>query len=279
MTRMRVMAVAAALGAGLAGGCKLPGVGGGKPAEPAAGPAYLSPGEAKQALLVGPDAGAPTPKPELPAREAAKACFAAAVEMEKNGAPEEAVKLYEKARASDPAAYGKTASRRLAVMYDQVGEFSKAAAEYEAALKLFPSDPDLMNDLGYSHYSRGDWAAAVEWLTKATQLKPDHKRAWVNLGLALGAQGKYAESYQAFGKAVKPAEACCNLGFVLAAQGKTEEAKTEYRRASELDPGLTLAKAALAKLDAPKGEKKDKPQPVSAGHQPPADEPVTVDNE
>lgn len=269
-TRMRVWAATAAVVAGFAGGCKLPT--GGKAAEAPAGPSYLSPGEAKATLLTGPSDAAPAPRPELPTKDAAKACFTAAVEMEKNGAPEEAVKLYERARAGDPATYGKTASRRLAVMYDQVGEFSKAAAEYEAVLAQTPADADLLNDLGYSHYSRGDWAAASQWLTKAVQAKPDHKRAWVNLGLALGAQGKYAESFRAFNKAVKPAEACCNLGFVLASQGKTDQAKTEYRRAVELDPGLGLARAALARLDAPPEEKKEKPQAVSAGH-----EPVTLD--
>jgi Flp pilus assembly protein TadD len=161
-----------------------------------------------------------------------------------------AIQLFEKARATDPA-NAKVASRRLAALYDKAGEFAKSAAEYEALLKAHPKDADLLNDLGYSHYCRGDWAAAEANLTKAVQIDPNHKKAWVNLGMARTQQGKWDDGFQAFCQAVRPADAHCNVAFLLASQGKTDDAKAQYRQALALDPGLRLARNALARLENP----------------------------
>src|SRR5262249_25321510 len=130
-------------------------------------------------------------------------------------------------------------------------EFQKATDEYEALLKAHPKDADLLTDLGYSYYCRGDWANAEAYLAKAVQFDPKHKKAWVNLGLARAQQGKWDDSFQAFCQAVRPADAHCNVAFILAAQGKTDEAKAQYRQALSLDPSLRLAHDALAQLENP----------------------------
>lgn len=208
-------------------------------------------GETKPALLVGPEAISKAPAPvELPAKEAARLCLRTAQELEKNEQTEDAIRLYEKARTQD-AGVAKAAGRRLAVLYDKAGDFSKSAAEYEALVKATPKDADVLNDYGYSHYCRGDWASAEGVLLRAVQADPNHKRAWVNLGLAQAQLGKWDDSFQAFCKAVRPVDAHCNLGFVLAARGNTDEAKDQYRRALALEPGSRLAHLALAQLDNP----------------------------
>ena len=84
--------------------------------------------------------------------------------------------------------------RRLAVLYDRQCDYARALPEYEQALKLSPKDADLLNDLGYCHYGRGDWAEAEKCLRRAVALRPDHRRAWVNLGLVLGRQGRWDEA-------------------------------------------------------------------------------------
>ncbi len=187
---------------------------------------------------------------DLPARESARVCLRTAHEYGKNGQVEEAVRLFEKAREMDPAA-DREAGRRLAVLYDTLGEFGRADAEYDRLLAATPKDADLLNDAGYSRYCRGDWAAAGGLFRRATAADPGHKRAHVNLGLALAQQGKMAEALTAFGAAVRPADAHSNLGFVLAAQGDRPAAAAEYGKALALDPGHKLARAALAKLDGP----------------------------
>ena len=78
---------------------------------------------------------------------------------------------------------------------------------------------------------------AEESLRKAVAVDAKHARAWINLGLALGQQGKYSESTQAFEKAVRPAKARCNLAFVMSTQGKFEKAREFICEALKLDPG------------------------------------------
>ena len=202
-------------------------------------------------------------KLELPAAEGAKACLATAEMLEKDGKLLEAAALYERARALDPATEAVT--RRLAVLYDCQGAFVRADAEYDRALTAAPGDADLWNDFGYSHYCRGNWDRAEQAYRKALELKPELKRAWVNLGLTLAQVGRPEESFEAFTKAVPPAQAHCNLAFALAARGQTADAMHEYRKALELAPDLTVARAALVKLDAPRDKKKAQlPKPSAA---------------
>ncbi|MDW8242886.1 MAG: tetratricopeptide repeat protein [Thermogemmata sp.] len=206
-------------------------------------------------LLIGPEAAAQAPPPpELPPAEVARLALRTAQEFEKNGRIPEAIQFYEKARAHDPG-LRLVAGRRLAVLYDLSGQFAQADAQYGELLRAFPKDADLLNDIGYSHYCRGQWSTAEQHLLRAVQLQPQHKKAWVNLGMARAQQGRIEESLQAFQQAVSPAEAHCNVAFVLAAQGKHTEALRHYQQALQLNPGLTLAQAALSRLSSAPGEK------------------------
>jgi len=188
----------------------------------------------------------PPPAPELPPKEAARACIACAEELEKHGKEVEAIIFYERARQHDPKC---RVSRRLAVLYDRQGDFQKAQEEYRKALKQTPHDPDLLNDMGYGYYSRGRWAEAEKYLRQALAIKPDHPYAIINLGLCVGEQGRYDEALELFSKVGTPAQARCNLAFVLMTQHKWVEAKRAYQEALRLDPDIPLARAALAKLE------------------------------
>lgn len=224
-----------------------------KSVRPTAGeaPADLTPG-----LLVGPEATGKAPPPvELPAKETSYACLVTAQNYEKEGRVEDAIKLYEKARAADPA-NAAPATRRLAALYDKAGDFGKSEPLYDALVKGAPKDAGLLNDYGYSRYCRGDWAGAAAVLAQAVQLDPKHQKAWINLGMAQAQLGQLDASFQSFCNAVRPADAHCNIAFALAVQGKTEDAKAQYRQALALDPGSRVAQMGLARLEKP-------PQPPS----------------
>jgi tetratricopeptide (TPR) repeat protein len=182
-------------------------------------------------------------------------CIRTAQHYEKDGRVEDAIKLYEKARTTDPATANQ-AGRRLAVLYDKFGDFTKSTAEYEAQLQLAPNDAELLTDFGYSHYCRGDWTNAEATLKRAVQIDPKQKRAWVNLGLAQAQQSKWDESFHSFSNAVRPADAQSNIAFVMASQGRNAEAKERYRAALSLDPSHKVAQAGLRTLEKPpaKGE-------------------------
>jgi Tfp pilus assembly protein PilF len=187
-------------------------------------------------------------RPELPPVASAKVSLTVAESMETHGQYGAAVDLYERARHNDPSLH---VAQRLAPLYDRLGDMPHALAEYQRAIKENPRDADVLNSFGYFYYNRGKWSEAEEQLRRALSVSPNHKRAWVNLGLTLGEQGHYVESLEAFRKAVPEADAHSNLAFLLMTQGKRDEAKQEYRRALELNPKLAIAQKALEKLEHP----------------------------
>jgi tetratricopeptide (TPR) repeat protein len=187
-------------------------------------------------------------KLELPPREKAKACLNAGQVFEKQSSWREAAFEYESARKADPS-LDKTLCRRLAVIYDRLGDFDKAGTEYQKALSLQPKDAGLLNDAGYSYYCACDWTTAERYLRQAVEVNPGLQRAWMNLGMTLAQLNRQAEAFDAFTRAVPEAEAHCNLAFVYSMQGKRRDAIDEYRRALELAPRLDLARGALAKLE------------------------------
>ncbi len=168
--------------------------------------------------------------------------------MEKSGHDAEAIACFEKARQCDAHVQ---VARRLAALYDRVGDNKHALEEYQKAVKTNPRDADLLNDFGYYHYTRGQWPEAEQKFRAALAVNPNSARAWINLGLTLGALGDYDKSLAAFMKTVSEAEGLSNLGFIKTTQGKVEEAKQSYRDALRLDPTLRIAQVALQKLDNP----------------------------
>jgi Flp pilus assembly protein TadD len=238
-----------------------------------AGVGCVSSPNVRGTVSLGPE-GAERPVTELPNKESAYLCLVTAHEFEKTERAPEAIALYEKARALEPSK-DKTICLRLAVLYDQVGAFAKADEEYAKAQTYYPKNADLLNDLGYSYYCRGNWAQAENYLNQAVALNPQHKRAWINLGLAIAQQNRYPESMRAFRHVVSEAEALCNLAFVLAAQGKKEESQQTYRRAQEIAPNLQLAQAALQRYNGPEASA-PQPAPVATVKTEPAPAPQSA---
>ncbi len=195
----------------------------------------------------GDEADVPKSPQELPPKEAARACFVAAEEMQNSGHSEQAIALYEKARSKDPSI--KSVSHRLATLYDAQGDSTRALAEYNKAVEVEPKNPNLLSDVGYYHYKRGNLTEAEQWLRKALALEPNHQKALSNLGLALAGQGRFDESFQAFSKVVGPAAAHSNVGVLLAKQGRNDQAKQAFHEALVSDPTLQQPKTFLAYLD------------------------------
>jgi Tfp pilus assembly protein PilF len=184
----------------------------------------------------------------LPPKQAAQACLATAKELQAHGHAPDATLLYERARQLNPQ---EPVSRFLAVLYDQQGNDNRALAEYRKALDLAPHDADLLNDFGYYFFRRRDWRQAEEQFRKAIAQSPEHERAWVNLGLALGEQERFQESYQAFSKVLGPAAAHSNVGVILAAHQRKPEAESEFKQALAIQNDLPQPHAFLAHFEQP----------------------------
>jgi Tfp pilus assembly protein PilF len=182
----------------------------------------------------------------LPPRQAALLCLATARALEKDGNRAEAIAQYEKARTHDPQL--KSVAQRLAILYDLQGDTQLAGAEYQRALHESPHDAELLNNFGYFHLRNGDLSMAEHWLRQAIMEDPSKPRPWVNLGETLARQGQFEESYNAFTRVLRPAEAHCNLGVVFARLGRVAEAQQAFQLALSLDPSLRQAQEFLNAL-------------------------------
>lgn len=194
----------------------------------------------------------PPPKnlAEKDPREVAQARFSAAEALDRGEKVPEAIALYEQARIADPRLANKV-SRRLAVLYDQFGEWDQARLEYERLLKANPKDADMWTKLGHGYYLRRHFTEAEQCHRQAIAVNPKHGAAWINLGLTLAQMERYSEAFEATATIIPPAQAHCNMAFVLTTQGKREEAKKRYRDALALDPSMQKARQALEKLENP----------------------------
>jgi Tfp pilus assembly protein PilF len=199
-----------------------------------------------------PRATTPESSDSLPPKQAAEACLATAKELRSHGHAHEAILLYERARQLNPQE--RQVSRFLAVLYDQDGNDARSLTEYRKALELAPHDADLLNDFGYYFYRRRDWRQAEEQFRRAIAQSPEHERAWVNLGLALGEQERFQESFEAFSKVLGPAAAHSNVGVILAAHQRRSEAEGAFKQALAIQNDLPQPRAFLAHLEQPQSE-------------------------
>jgi Tfp pilus assembly protein PilF len=184
---------------------------------------------------------------ELSEDRTAQLTLALAQELERNGRGQEAIPYYERAAAAH-VDHGK-ADHRLALLYDHAGDDDHAAAKYRAATEAEPRNSEVWNDLGFFHYSRGEYTLAEPALRKAIKLDSHNDRAWGNLAMVLAQLERYDESFSAFSKVVGAAEAHSNVGILQAQHGHREQANESLRKALELQPSLRQAQVVLARLD------------------------------
>ena len=175
-------------------------------------------------------------QPILSAAESAELCLTAAREMEAHDRDRAAIEQYERARLFQPKQTG--VARHLAVLYQREGDYDRAEKEFSTAVREEPLEADVWNDLASFRFQRGEYADSAEAAREAIELAPEHKRAWVNLGLALAEQDKFEEAHKAFTKATGAATAHQNLGIILARKGRDDDARRELAEARRLDPTL-----------------------------------------
>ncbi len=127
----------------------------------------------------------------------------------------------------DPARLGLGIRGRLANShanlgrkYHELGLYAEAIAEYDKAVSLCPTFPDLHNRRAVSCRESGEYAEARASLQRALELKPNYVEAYVNLGL---------------------------LHLKL---GNLTDAVTTWERALQLDPKHQLARIYLKQATA-----------------------------
>ncbi len=127
----------------------------------------------------------------------------------------EAARLYKQILAKDPA--NQMAHHRLAIISDELHDYTSAEFHYMTALLTKPNDPNLISDLGYSYLLQGKYGKSEEFLRKAIIIDPHHVRALDNLGYLYGKQSRFDMALNYFRK----------TGSEIEAQRKIQQVKSE----------------------------------------------------
>lgn len=139
------------------------------------------------------------------------------------------------------------------VAYDQAGDWPKAEADLEKALSLSPSEPEVLNYLGYSWIDRGQKLdTARGMIEKAVAAKPDSGAIVDSLGWADYRLGHYQEAVEELERAaeLEAADADINnhLGDAYWRVGRRIEARYQWEDVLTLHPSDKLRAEVEAKL-------------------------------
>ena len=155
------------------------------------------------------------------------------------------------------------------VTYERLNRWPEAQADMQAALKLRPDEPELLNYLGYSWIDRGEHLAeARAMIEKAVAADPRSGAMVDSLGWAFYRMGDYKKAVEKLEEAVEldagDPEINNHLGDAYWKVGRKDEAQFQWRRVLTLKPDDKIKASAEAKLASGLGP--DGPTPKLAGN-------------
>jgi Flp pilus assembly protein TadD len=172
--------------------------------------------------------------------------FGVARMAERYGALSEARASYLELLKTDPNYV--PALHRLGVVALKLEHLDESLDYLHQAADAGTPSSELLGDLGYAQFLKGDLEPARKTLEKALETSPTDKRLMNNLALVVGHQGRIEESLELFRRVGGEAESLSNMGFIMSQSGRLADAKRYFHRAIELDPTLDAAAKGLLDL-------------------------------
>ena len=145
--------------------------------------------------------------------------------------------------AGNKDAYQKAMNRGHSAAWDQ--EWEKAAAEYRAALKEFPNNPQALSSLGLALFEQQDYTAALQNYQKAASLAPDDPVP----------QEKIARIYERLGKLNEAVGASLQAAEMHLKARSADKAVDNWLRVLSLQPENTGVRTRLAAVYERTGKK------------------------
>jgi tetratricopeptide (TPR) repeat protein len=143
-------------------------------------------------------------------------------------------------------------SRLCGLLLARMGNFSAAAARFEAALRAAPDDAMCYMQYAQTCEESGDVAGAWRLRERAVQRMPDSPMAWADLGEHLARHQRSEEAIAPLERATRLAPdyapAQLKLGDVLVACGRAEEGAAAMRKAIAIEPAFGAAWINLADI-------------------------------
>jgi len=127
----------------------------------------------------------------------------------------------------------------LALALEHKGAINQAEKTYESAISAQPGSPVAYNSLGTFYLRRKEYEKALSMFQKVIELAPEGYGAYVNLGATLSNMGRYTESIEPLKKsiALRPSYASyVNLGTTYFGLNQFADAATAYEQAIKMDP-------------------------------------------
>lgn len=140
-----------------------------------------------------------------------------------------------------------------AVTLEKLGRWPEAQSDLQAALKLRPDEPELLNYLGYSWIDRGERLnEALAMVQKAVLANPRSGAMVDSLGWAYYRLGDYKQAVQRLEQAVEleagDPDINNHLGDAYWMAGRKDEARFQWRRVLTLKPDAKMRAEAEQKL-------------------------------
>jgi Flp pilus assembly protein TadD len=107
----------------------------------------------------------------------------------------------------------------LGIVADLNGDPQLAQKHYQKALQLQPDSPDVLNNIGYSHFLSGDNDGAQAALDTAISRNREHRIAWDNLARVKARQKQYAEAFNILVGRYDKAIAYHDVGYIALLNG------------------------------------------------------------
>lgn len=173
--------------------------------------------------------------------------FAAGQLAESQGAYPRAAQQYRAALKLEPK--HRPSLYRLALVCTQMKDFPTAIELWRQYVEITGREASAYGNLGFCYELAGQLAEAEAAYKLGIERDGKNGACRVNYGLLLARQNRPTEALEQLRAVLTEAQAHYNLGSLYEQMGRREQAKAEYRRAVEVEPGLVDAHARLATLE------------------------------
>ena len=128
-----------------------------------------------------------------------------------------------------------------AELKERLGQPDGAIQLYQRAVKAYPQEGSVHNNLGLCFARQGRLDEAVAAMTIAIQIAPKNPRYRNNIATVLVDQGKFRDAFGHLRQVHDEAAAYYNMGYLLNKKGQTQSAMQHFSLALRADPSMTAA--------------------------------------